>query len=101
NQEKYEAALTAALTFLADRKYAEALASLETARTFQDNDFIKGQIAKVQSRKEQASAAQKTVQDIEGVLADGKAGDAAKLAGLALKEFGDGDSAGSLVKLQL
>src|SRR5713226_9468499 len=33
NLEKYEAALTEALNLMADRKYAEALVSLETART--------------------------------------------------------------------
>ena len=62
-----------ALNLLADRKYAEALVSLETARTFQDTDFIKEEITKAKARMEQEAAAQKTVQDIETVLAERKA----------------------------
>ena len=50
---------------------------------------------------EQDGAAKATVKNIETVLNDGKADDAAKLAKDALKEFGDGDDAGKLVELSV
>src|SRR5579859_6539908 len=56
-QEKYEAALNDALEMLAQRKLPEALVAMETARTFSDNDFIRGEIAKVKQRLDQDSAA--------------------------------------------
>ncbi|MCI0641674.1 MAG: hypothetical protein L0Y72_25985 [Gemmataceae bacterium] len=100
-QEKYETALADALTLLAEQKLPQALVALETARSFADTDFIKGEIAKVKSRIDQDEAAKKTVQDIETILEQGKAADASKLAQDALREFGDGDSADRLIKLRL
>src|SRR5262245_29895083 len=63
-RDKYEAALAEALNLLADQKWQEALVALEAARTFQDNDFIQGEITRVKGRIDQQAAAQKTVQNL-------------------------------------
>src|ERR1700731_1230807 len=55
-QEKYDASLVNALDLVADRHYAEALAALETARSLQDTDLIRGQIDKLKARVEQDKA---------------------------------------------
>ncbi len=98
--DKYEASLAQALNYLADRKHAQALDAFETARTFHDNEFIRGEIAKLKSRLEQDKAAAKTVQELETILAEGKAEDAGALANEALKEFGGADVSDQLVKLK-
>lgn len=100
-QAKYEAALTEALTLVADQKWAEALAAFEAARSFQATEFVKGEIDRIKNRLEQEAAAKKTVQNIATILDEGKADDAAKLAQQALKEFGDRDLSEQLVKLRL
>src|SRR4051812_45997137 len=51
--EKYDAALTEALTHLGDREYDKALASFEAARAARDTDFVRGEIAKLKGRVEQ------------------------------------------------
>lgn len=100
-QEKYETALNDALEMLAQRKLPEALVAMEAARGFDDNDFIRDEIAKVKQRLDQDSAAKTTVQNIESVLGEGKAAEAAKLSAQALKEFGDSTDARDLIKLGL
>lgn len=100
-QEKYEAALSDALTALAERKWTDALVAFETARSLNDTEFVQGEIARLKARIEQDTTAKSTVKDIETVLNDGKADDALKLVSNALKEFGDGDDADELIKLRL
>ena len=100
-QDKYEAALEEAIRALAERKWSEALHAFETARSFKDTDFVQAEIATLKNRIEQDGTAKTTVKNIETVLNDGKAEEAVKLAGDALKEFGDGDDAARLVQLSL
>ena len=76
NREKYDAALTQALNFLAERKYPQALEAFETAKSLKDDPFVRGEIDRLKSRMEQDASAQKTVHEIETVLAQGKASDA-------------------------
>jgi hypothetical protein len=87
-QEKYEAALTDALGLLADGKLTEALAALEAGRAAQDTEQIRLEIDKLKLRIERQAAADRTVQDIQAVLSDGKPDEAARLAGSALLQFG-------------
>lgn len=101
DNDKYETALTEGLVHMADQKWPQALLSFETAQRFVDTEFVRGEIAKLRWRVEQETAAKKTVGDIEKVLEEGKATEAAKLTHLALKEFGDGDVSPQLVKLRL
>src|SRR5262245_12687804 len=101
DNEKYEAALTEGLLYMADQKWSQALLSFETAQRFVDTEFIRGEIGKLRQRVEQETAAKKTVGDIEKVLEEGKAQEAAKLTQQALKEFGDGDTSAQFVKLRL
>ena len=99
--DKYEAALSEGLGQMADQKWSQALLSFQTAQRFNDNEFIRGEIVKLKQRVDQEAAAQKTIGDIEKVLEEGKASDAAQLASQALREFGDGDVSDQLVKLRL
>src|SRR5262249_4170875 len=46
-QEKYDAALLEAMNLLIDRKYTQALAALEKARSVQDTEQIRQQIDRV------------------------------------------------------
>ena len=85
DNEKYEAALTEGLVRMADQKWAQALLSFETAQRVNDNEFIRGEIAKLRQRVEQDTTAKKTVGDIAKILEEGKAAEAAKLAQQALK----------------
>src|SRR4029453_8091086 len=80
DNDKYEAALTEGLVHMADQKWTQALLSFETAQRFVDTEFVRGEIGKLRQRVEQESAAKKTVGDIEKVLEEGKATEAAKLS---------------------
>lgn len=101
NQDKYDAALAGALGLLAERKLPEALASLEAAKSFQNTEFIRGEIDKLRTRLEQQAAADRTVQDIQTVLEQGNPAKATELATTALKEYGGTESAPQLLKLKL
>ena len=87
--EKYEAALAEALKDMADGKRAEALVALETARSFDDTEFIRGEIAKLKAHVDSSKTAARTVSDIETILDDGRGAEAAKLARAALRDFAD------------
>jgi tetratricopeptide (TPR) repeat protein len=99
-QEQCDAALLQALGQISEKKYADALASLETARALRDGEQIQEQIEHVKALLAQQAAAEKTVQDIRSVLNDGKAEDAAKLSTTALGQFGGSDAADELAKLK-
>ena len=101
NREKYDAALTQALTFLAERKYPQALESFETAKSVKDDPFVRGEIDRLKSRMEQDASAQKTVHEIEIVLAQGKASEASLLVTKALNQFGDRDVAPKLAEFRV
>jgi tetratricopeptide (TPR) repeat protein len=99
--ERYDAAVLSAIALLTDHKYAEALAAFEQAQKVQDGETIRLEIAGVKARLAAAKAAEKTVQDIQNVLIDGKPDEAGRLAVAALREYGDTDSAAALAKLKL
>ena len=101
NTEKYDAAVTQAITALGDEKYADALAAFETARGLNDNDFVRGEIEKLKARVDSQNVADKTVAEIRGVLDAGNAADASKLATAALGEFGDRGIAPDLLDLRV
>ena len=100
-QEKYETAIGEALLAMAERKWDAALIALETAKSFDDTEFVRNEIARVRERLDQDGATKNVVKNIEAVINDGKADEAAKLVNDALKEFGDGDDAAKLVQLKL
>jgi tetratricopeptide (TPR) repeat protein len=99
-EEKYQAALLDALNLLAERKYPQALARLEEARSFQETDLVKDEIDKLKLRIDQQKAAEATVADLQMVLEAGRFEEAAKLATDALARFGDLDVADTLMKLK-
>jgi tetratricopeptide (TPR) repeat protein len=87
-QDLYEAALLEALDFLADKKYAEALAALEKAQKLLDSGQVQREIDKVRGLMAQEAAAEKATQNIRTVLQDGNPAEAAKLANDALAQHG-------------
>jgi tetratricopeptide (TPR) repeat protein len=99
-QEKYDAALLDALNALADMKYADALKSLELARTFQDTDQVRLEISKIRALIDQQTAAAQTARDIQVVLKDGNPQDASRLATAGLQQFGSTDEAERLAQLK-
>src|SRR5262249_42567556 len=101
DQEKYEAALLEAFDLLGQKKYAEALTSLETAARFKDTELVQTEIKKLRLRIDQQRAAQRTLQDIQTVLDQGQVAEAGRLATAALQEFGATDVAPELVKVKL
>ena len=92
-EEKYDAALLDALNLAVDGKLADALASLEAARAVQDTDQIRQQIERMRDRIARKAAADRTVQDIQTVLQDGRPEDASQLATAGLQQYGGGDAA--------
>ncbi len=99
-QEKYDAALLDALNQLAERKYSQALAALEAARSIQDTEQVRQEIDKVKHLIEQQAAAERTAHDIHSVLSQGKADEASRLATTALQQYGATDAAEPLAKLK-
>ena len=98
--EKYDAALTHALTLLADQDLSKSLDAFEAAKLEKDTEFVRGEIAKLKSRLEAEASAKKTVQEIQIVLDQGDPKEARKLIQTALFEFGGGPEAGKLIQLQ-
>lgn len=98
--EKYDAALTQALTLLAEQDLAKALDAFEAARAEKDTEFVRGEIDKLKLRLNAEQASKKTLAEIQSVLDNGDPKDAAKLVDQALQTFGGGASAGKLVQLQ-
>jgi tetratricopeptide (TPR) repeat protein len=98
--EKYDAALLAALNLLADQKYSDALAAFETARGIKDTETVQREIERLKGILAERAAAEKTLQDIETVLGDGKAEEASKLAASALLQYGDTEWGPQLAKLK-
>src|SRR5262249_2543824 len=100
SQERYDLALWDALTLVADRKLSDALATLERARTLQDTDHVPRGITRLKLRIDPQAAAEHTALDIQTVLADGKADQAARLAVTALSEYGGSEAAENLARLK-
>ncbi len=99
-QEKYDAALLNALDLMAERKHAQALAALETARAIQDTEQIRRQIDHVKALIDRQTAVNRLAQDIQAVLDAGKPDEAARLAASGLQQYGDTDAAERLVQLK-
>lgn len=99
-QEKYDAALHKAMGLLAANKYEDALLALETARSLRDTEIVKLALERTKQKLEQETAAERTATDIQAVLEDGRADEAAKLATEALRQFGDTASADILARLK-
>jgi tetratricopeptide (TPR) repeat protein len=99
-QARYDAAFQKAMELLAERKYEDARSELESAKAMKDTEILQLALARTNALLEQEAAAEKTATDIQGVLDDGKADEAAKLAAEALQQFGETRSAESLIRLK-
>jgi tetratricopeptide (TPR) repeat protein len=98
--ERYDAALLEALGKMADRNYPDALAALEKARDVQDTEQVRLEIEQVRKLINEQKAAEQTRRDVQAVLDDGKADEAAKLAAAGLQQYGGGDGAEKLAQLK-
>jgi len=99
-QQKYDDALLEAIDLLAQKKYAQALASLETAAKYKDTELVQTEIKKLRWRIEQQETADRTLRDIQGLLDQGKLAEAGQLASAALQEYGATDAVPGLVQLK-
>ncbi len=98
--ERYEAALFRAIEYLAKKEYADSLKALEEAQALKDTGTVQREIDKVRLILAQNEAADKAARDVRAVLDDGKPAEAAKLANEALGQYGGGDAADVLSRLQ-
>ncbi|MFL5341791.1 MAG: hypothetical protein ACJ8F7_16725, partial [Gemmataceae bacterium] len=89
NRALYDEAMSAALGFLADRKPDQALTKFEAARALLDNDLVNAAVRTVRQRLEVEGAADQVAADVETILEEGRADEAAKLGASALLQFGD------------
>src|SRR5262245_50314949 len=90
---RFDAALATAAERMAEKKWDEALAAVEAARSIQtNNELIDSTVARLRSRREQEISAEQTANNIQTVLDEGKPEDAARLAAEALLQFGNTDA---------
>ena len=99
-QERYDAAVWAAVMNLFDSKLAEALTALEQAQRIQDGESVRRAIARIKLRLESAKAADRAARDIQSVLNNGNSDEASRLAAAAGREFGDSESADAIFRLK-
>src|SRR5207237_868630 len=66
----------------------------------QDTDQVRLEIDKVKKLIDEQKAAEQTQRDVQAVLDDGKAEEAAKLASAGLRQYGGGDAAEALARLK-
>jgi tetratricopeptide (TPR) repeat protein len=97
---KYDAALSRGLDLLADRKWDEALAEFETARSFKDTPTVQAAIGRVKQHLEEERSAERVAIDIQALIEDGRAEEAAKLATDAVQQFSETRSAEKLMSLK-
>ncbi|HLW65574.1 MAG TPA: hypothetical protein VKS79_09670, partial [Gemmataceae bacterium] len=99
-QAKYDAALAQGLDLMADRKWDDALAAFESARGFKDTLTVDAAIARVKQHIEEEIAAERVATDIQTILDDGRAEEAAKLANDAVQQYGETRFAEKLISLK-
>lgn len=99
-QDRHDAALLDALGRMAEKDYIKALAALETARTAQDTEQVRREIERLKAHLAQQTAAERALDDLQIVLTEGKADEAARLASAALRQYGGTDAGERLAKLK-
>lgn len=99
SRSAYASALLEAVGLMGDQNYEGALAALKKAQALDDQPLLRMEIERVQALRAEQLAAQTTTADIEAILRQGKADEAAKLTHEALKQFGAGTEAAPLAAL--
>lgn len=99
-QEKYDAALQQAMGLFAENKYEEALTALQTAQSLRETEIVKLAIERTKQRLEREQTADTTAADIQTIIDEGRAEEAATLAADALQQFGETKSSERLAKLK-
>ncbi|HMP17080.1 MAG TPA: hypothetical protein PKD72_08670, partial [Gemmatales bacterium] len=86
-EEKYQQALLDALNYAAENKYPEAMAALEKARSLQDTELVREQIARVEGMLVERDTLERTLADIQAVIDQGQAEQALELVYSAMVQF--------------
>jgi tetratricopeptide (TPR) repeat protein len=100
SQEKYDAALGQGLDLMADGKWEEALTAFETAKSIQSTPTVVAALARVEQHLEMDRAAERIATDIQTILEEGRADEAAKLAADALQQYSETKFADKLANLK-
>ncbi len=98
--DRYDAAMNEALGYLADKKYARAVAALEDARSIDDTEQVRRELDRARDQIAQQAAADRAARAVRTVLADGKPEDAGPVLTAALKQFGGSDASEELAGLK-
>jgi tetratricopeptide (TPR) repeat protein len=98
--QKYDDAISRALSLLTAQDYAKSLEAFEEAKGEKDTEFVRGEIDKLKARLDADATAVKTIQEIQLVLDVGDPKDAQKLIEQGLHEFGGGPHGARLLQLQ-
>jgi tetratricopeptide (TPR) repeat protein len=99
-QERYDAALVDALNLLAERRLTPALEALRAAQQIQDTEQVQRLMDRIQGLIAEAKAAEQTAGDLRDAINDGKADEAARLAGTALAQYEGSGSATDLASVK-
>jgi tetratricopeptide (TPR) repeat protein len=98
--DKYQGVWRSALEALVDRRYDEALASLQAAKAIKDTEEVSQQIARVQALQLSLESFDRTIADIQAVIDQGQGATASQLAVLAMAQFTQEPEAGKLAALK-
>ncbi len=97
---KYEGLLGDAMARLGEGKLVDALMAFEKARGVKDTELIRGEVERLKQRIEGDKVAERTADTVRFVLKQGRADEAAKLAGQALDQYGGGPAGDTLAGLK-
>ncbi len=97
---KYEGLLGDAMAWLGEGKLVDALMAFEKARGVKDTELIRGEVERLKQRIEGDKVAECTTETVRFVLKQGRADEAAKLAGQALDQYGGGPAGEALAGLK-
>lgn len=97
---EYQSALLESLDAIHDRRYSDALISLQAAQTVKDTEVVRQQIDKVQGLQLQQESFDRTIAEIQAVIDQGQGELASQLVVLALGQFQQEPEAGKLAALK-
>ncbi len=97
---RYATALATAMELWADKKFDEALAAFEVVDKIKPTETVRLAMRHLTRKAEMESAAEQTANNIQITLDEGKAEDAAKLAGEAIGQFDDTEAIARLSTLK-
>jgi len=98
--ERYDAAMLEAVGLLAQKKYVQAAAALESARAIQDDELVRRELERVRLLMAQQAASERMLADIQAILNEGRPEEAGRLAAAALLQVNSTEDAAALSRLK-